>query len=493
MGMSVRLPRLLDDNMRERRRLHPVSLRLEMCLMPLSTAMMVLPPGEEGVAAGDFVELYGPEESAGVFRVSCIETDYGPGGGQRVWLEHGLCTLSDELIVGEQLYHGLSGGALSSAFVSSAATLRAEASTASEALASLGAGTGVTILGESGTWYRVRWRETEGYLPASSVTRNKESGPFPLPGKITAASYAYLRPRPSTGYSAMARVPNGAAVMVVGAQGSWYMATWGEITGWVQKAYVALDGMTDAKAPVGSVVRELLRNHQSVQRWRIGTSQVDTALGFTFCNENLLEAVLRTAQSVSAPCRWGFDQTVYPWELQLLSLPDEVSCEMRLSRNMTGLRVTVDRSDMVTVLLPVGKDGVTIDGVNGGSTELVSPGAAVWGRVCRVYEDGREDDLQSLKAAAQSELKRRDAPVVSVEADALLLSQLTGQAVDRFTLGALCRVALPEAHVTLEERVIGLTWEDVLHEPERVRVTMANRLESAASLLAGMDSVRKIR
>lgn len=493
--MSVRLPRLLDGSMQEAMRLHPSSLRLELTLEPLSQAVMVLPESHEFVAPGDFVELYKPVGSAGIFRVVSTETDYGPGGVQTVWLEHGLCTLSDDLIAGEHLYHGLSGGVLSSAFISSQTSLLENPSGSAAVLATLKVGTGVTLEGESGGWYHVSCMELSGYVPVSCVTKSTESGPFPISGtvQIAGGSRTYLRAKPSTSSNAITPVLNGAAVIAVGAQGSWYMASVGNVTGWLQKAYVSLNGMTDAKTPVGSMVSELLDNHQSVQRWEMGECAVTSALGFTFSNENLLHAVLRSTHSVSTPVAWSFDQSSSPWKLHLTALSQSPSCELRLSRNIAGLRVTVDRGDMYTALTPIGKDGAAIDGINGGSPQLVSAGAAVWGKVARVYRDADEDDLLSLKAAAESELSRHDAPIVSVEVDALELSRQTGEALDKLTLGALCRIPLPEKGIALEERIIGILWEDVLHEPDKMKVFMANRLQNASGLLAGIDGLNKIR
>lgn len=56
----TRLPRLLDSAMKERCRLRPERVRLVLNLMPLSAAMLVLPPGEEKIVPGDFMELYEP-------------------------------------------------------------------------------------------------------------------------------------------------------------------------------------------------------------------------------------------------------------------------------------------------------------------------------------------------------------------------------------------------------------------------------------------------
>ena len=95
----TRLPRLLDGSMQEVCRLHPVSLELELNLSPLSTAVMTLPPDDPDVAVGRFIELYTPQGSTGIFRVEQAEQTFT--GTTRLHLQHGLVTLADGLIPGQ--------------------------------------------------------------------------------------------------------------------------------------------------------------------------------------------------------------------------------------------------------------------------------------------------------------------------------------------------------------------------------------------------------
>lgn len=492
--MSVRLPRLLDSQMEEVARLAPTQLSLEWTLAPLSLAEMLLPRGERQVTCGDWVELYTPDESAGIFRVTAVETELGWGGGQRVWLEHGLGALADHVIVGAHGCFGLSGEVASGAFINAAVVLRVSASTSGAAVATLSAGSPVTVLDESGSWLQIACRSDTGFVPQAYVTRNAEAGPFPSSGTVRASGRVYLRVGTSNSSYTIVALAGGDAVTVVGSRGSWYMVSTGEVTGWIQKAYILLgDAVVVEGLTVHTVLDDLLTTFQPNGRWAAGDAAVGAPLGYVFEQENLLEAVLRIPNSLVGTYGWTIDQSKLPWRLGLAPLSDTPACELRLHRNMTGLRVMVDRTDLCTVLAPVGKDGLTIEGVNGGSDRLVSSGAATWGKVERLYRDAQEDDPAALKAAAQSALARQSAPLVTVEADALALHAATGEPLDKLIPGALCRLPLPDMQEVLEERIVALHWEDVLHAPEQVRVTMANRLQSAASLLAGVDKRYSIR
>lgn len=101
--MSVRLPRLLDAQLREVCRLHPVTLSINERLVPPRDASMTLPPGE-GASFHAWVELYTIDGSAGFYRVSSPSESYVSTGD--VDLEHSAAILGDAIIPGEGTYSG---------------------------------------------------------------------------------------------------------------------------------------------------------------------------------------------------------------------------------------------------------------------------------------------------------------------------------------------------------------------------------------------------
>ena len=91
------MPRLLDGELKELDRLHALRLSLTQNLAPLSTASMELLPGQ-AVKLRQLVELFTPHGSAGVFRITAVQST--SGGVSKVTLSHGLCTLSDAMLSG---------------------------------------------------------------------------------------------------------------------------------------------------------------------------------------------------------------------------------------------------------------------------------------------------------------------------------------------------------------------------------------------------------
>ena len=101
--MSVRLPRLLDAQLREVCRFHPVTLSINERLVPPHDVSMTLPPGE-GAPFHAWVELYTIDGSAGFYRVSGASESYVITGD--VDLEHSAAILGDAIIPGEGTYSG---------------------------------------------------------------------------------------------------------------------------------------------------------------------------------------------------------------------------------------------------------------------------------------------------------------------------------------------------------------------------------------------------
>ena len=89
---QIPLPRLSDGT-----RLHPARLSVTLDLRPPSRATMLLPP-DERIDLRQTVELFTPQGSAGLFRVTGVEDI--PGEGREVTLRHTSASLADTLIPG---------------------------------------------------------------------------------------------------------------------------------------------------------------------------------------------------------------------------------------------------------------------------------------------------------------------------------------------------------------------------------------------------------
>lgn len=91
----MRNPRLLDKNLNEVRRLHPISLTIDEKLVPLSYANITLDRSEV-VPERSMVELFTENGSAGIFRTRA--PSYGYNAYSEIQLDHAIAELGDFLV-----------------------------------------------------------------------------------------------------------------------------------------------------------------------------------------------------------------------------------------------------------------------------------------------------------------------------------------------------------------------------------------------------------
>ncbi len=343
---GIQLPRLLNDHYRETARLEPINLRLKLMLQPLSSAVLRAPADGPSIKPRQFVELFNPHGSVGLFRVTEVESAYGHRGERTAYLDHALCTLADSLALGTQAISG----------------------------------------------------------------------------------------------------------------------------------------------PVATVISTLLEG-QTEPLWVLGDCDVppEYEMVYEYSYQNLLQAIIGVTELLPGEYAWVTDTTKLPFVMHLRLMPEQDSCECRMHRNLTTARLTVDTSELCTRVYPFGAgegtDRVTLTSLTG-QQYMDSPNADTWGLVSRTFASSDIYDALTLRDVAQRYLDRHGHPMTSVTMDAMDLSKATGESLDRFDLGRRCRLALPEWGVTMHERVVAMEWPDVYGDPERVDVTLANRIRNASDEIA---------
>ena len=146
--------------------------------------------------------------------------------------------------------------------------VRSGASTSSNVIGSLSNGSKVTIVGESGSWYKINYGNTTGYVSkdyikasgesSSSSSTSSSSGSSSqgtTSGKsgyvVNVHSSLNVRSGASTSSSIIGSLSNGSKVTIVGESGSWYKINYGNTTGYVSKDYISL-GATSSKPSTGN-------------------------------------------------------------------------------------------------------------------------------------------------------------------------------------------------------------------------------------------------
>ena len=205
--------------------------------------------------------------------------------------------------------------------------------------------------------------------------------------------------------------------------------------------------------------------------WTLGTIPDTDVLRYEPSGENLLQAVetlLKTARGY----RWQLDQSVFPWVANVVPLTDTPTSEGRFSRNLSGVEINEDDYELVTRVYLAGREGYadadTID---------------QWGVFSEELTVGEDATEESIAAYVADYLEAHKNPTVSIRLNAVDMSGITGERVDHFRLGDLCRACLQQYNITLLERIVSIEYPDVYGMPDTRVLSMSNKVETTPDLL----------
>ena len=134
---------------------------------------------------------------------------------------------------------------------------------------------------------------------------------------------------------------------------------------------------------------------------------------------------------------------------------------------------------MFTRFYPIGANDLHLDG-NG----YVEKNTASYGVVSKVETDNSISTKAELQRWANERLNNHAEPTVSIDVDGLVLADATGESMDRLTLGAVCRIPLTEYGTTIQERIVSLSYQDKVHQPEVVKITLSNNRTDITKIIA---------
>lgn len=278
-----------------------------------------------------------------------------------------------------------------------------------------------------------------------------------------------------------------------------------------------IDTLSDSVYPVQAeeatlTVQQLLVNILSYQTarvaggmpWQLGTCEDATSVKRAFNYDNLA-SLLQGLEEEKQNFYFTYDFSTTPWTLNFVRKPQDVRCEFRLTRNIEGVTVTLDDSELCTQLLlsinvlttttPTSTVDPDVDWptitANDSAVRTYDNAAAQaeWGIVQKTASIDTQDDIigqefPSADAWAARFMADHSQPTLQIQITGEDLSELTGDTFDELALAALCRVALPDHDALFSERVVTVTYPDVYGAPTSVTVSLANRLPRFSSSIA---------
>ena len=266
----------------------------------------------------------------------------------------------------------------------------------------------------------------------------------------------------------------------------------------------------DYSGTVAGYLAQLL-SYQTHVYWQLGTVEDTGSWKRSGINYTRLSELLWELAGERHGYYFTYDFSTTPWTLNFLALPSAPAAEWRLTRNVHTLQLIRNDEDLCTRLYctvstttattpqgytPEELDGRTVPVTDLGTVTVTDSAVhtydnleaqAIYGIVEKTADIDAEDVANPAAWAAEF-LADRAEPTVQITIDGYELAAATGDSWDAFDLGKMTRCILADSGEILHERVVAITYPDLLGEPEHVTVELANRLAKFTDSLASVQT-----
>lgn len=207
-------------------------------------------------------------------------------------------------------------------------------------------------------------------------------------------------------------------------------------------------------------------------RWKLGNVACTATVNVDYDYDNVLEAIIGVLeQTVDYVLSFNFNTS--PWTVSVVKKEESVTAEGRLSRNVQSAVIKRDDTELCTRVYvdglpkPAGREGD-----ENAKGYMDADTISQYGVVER-EQSGSYTESQARRVA-QTYLRNHKSPKVSVDISAIDLSDITGEQFDKFTIGKLFRLALPEHNQTVTEIITQIAWSDVFGRPREAQISLGD-------------------
>lgn len=185
-------------------------------------------------------------------------------------------------------------------------------------------------------------------------------------------------------------------------------------------------------------VLQYLLGLQKVTHWKLGKCEFTRYFQYSWENENgLIDAIWSVPQPFDEEYMWTFDTSSYPWTINLVKPPTEVTARVWEGHNLKGFKVETNPNQTINRIYPLGQG----EGVNQLNVKKVNPtgqyyvedaaSIATYGLIEYVWADTRFTDAQSLYSSTVALLKKFKQPLVTWNIDAIDLIKAVARKPDQ--------------------------------------------------------------
>ncbi|HDX9587950.1 TPA: phage tail protein [Bacillus pseudomycoides] len=247
-------------------------------------------------------------------------------------------------------------------------------------------------------------------------------------------------------------------------------------------------------------VIEYVLSKQKQRHWVLGKCDFTRYFHYNWENEStLLGPLFSIPKPFDEKYQWTWDDSVYPWVLNLVKVSDEITGEIRYRKNLKGIRRHEDPLGIITRVYPLGcGEGVnqlTVKDVNPTGQRYIDAPQSIldkYGVIEYVWSDRRFKDAQSLYDSGKAFVNERCVPKVTYEIDAIDYELIDPYQLEKYRTGKLVRVFDEELGINVDVRVISHSKDDVTGDPLNIKLVLANKRDDIGTIQADIAKRQQI-
>ncbi|WP_392454800.1 phage tail spike protein [Chryseomicrobium aureum] len=242
-----------------------------------------------------------------------------------------------------------------------------------------------------------------------------------------------------------------------------------------------------------ATVLSFLLEQQETNHWEVGTVSINRFFHYAWENEDsLLNAIMSVPKPFDVPYQWTWDDSVYPFKLNLLQPSNVVKDVIVAGKNLKGIELKEDPSSLFTRIFPIGSgegvNKVNISKINNGIPYLKNATAeAKYGIINKIFVDTRFEEPEPLKATAQSFLDKYSEPIRSATINAIDYSLVDQYDLGRFSVGDVIGVFDLDTSTDIEMRVEVYEKSDVYGSPEQLNLELGDKINAINMTIADLQ------
>ncbi|EEK75208.1 Phage minor structural protein [Bacillus mycoides] len=228
-------------------------------------------------------------------------------------------------------------------------------------------------------------------------------------------------------------------------------------------------------------VLQYLINQQETKHWKLGTVEFTRYFHYAWENEDsLLNALVSVPKPFNESYLWTWDDTNYPFTLNLVRATDEKVDVIRYGKNLKGIEKDEDPTGLITRIYPLGYgEGVNqlgIEKVNGGVPYLQAEQSIIdqYGIHKRIWADRRFEDAESLKASGGGLLAQYKKPITTVSVDCIDYELIDPYKLVKYDISKIVGVYDQDTDTNDDLRIMKITKADIYGDPSNIQFEIGN-------------------